>query len=284
MNKLLLKSIVFTTILSGLFFSDYAQNVTFNYTGTEQTYLVPLGVTSLFVDVQGASGGRTFVSRGGYGGRVLCSLTVKSGTLLYLYVGGGGNNAISFNAEGGFNGGGNGSEQAGGGGGATDIRYGGAALSNRVVVAGGGGGGCGPTGIVSKNNDRGGDGGGLLGESGYYNGQQTYKYNNFSGSGGGSAAPVWDNLRNGSLGVGGDGFAQYIGGGGGGGGYFGGAGGDENGGGGGSSYSDPALATGVVHMQGFNTKRDGVIVITPVQPKHATISSHEAVIAGKNND
>src|SRR5580693_9848028 len=89
----------FTLLLAILFLwiSGNAQvTSTFVYTGSIQTYTVPTGVTSVTVDARGGCGGNTdyycfggiYNSRGGYGARVVCSLAVTSGQVLYVYVGG----------------------------------------------------------------------------------------------------------------------------------------------------------------------------------------------------
>jgi len=132
---------------------------TFVYTGSVQTYTVPSGVTSLTVDTRGANGGMEdkwyytayyfgpcYTSRGGYGARVICTLAVTSGQVLYVYVGGNGDSSTYYGGSGtgGWNGGGSGYNSGhysgGGGGGASDIRTSGTALSNRIIIAGGGGG------------------------------------------------------------------------------------------------------------------------------------------------
>ena len=259
--------VIISAILPGWSVKVFAQSVTFSYSGALQTYKVPKDVTSISVDMQGAMGGRTQLSRGGYGGRVQCELAVTTGDVLYINIGGAGHNSNGIGVGGGYNGGGAGSEEGGGGGGASDIRIGSTGLSNRVVVAGGGGGGCGPTYTASENYDRGGDGGGLIGENGYSNGMNKSVENNFAGTGGSSTYPEFNNLRNGTTGAGGNGYANYIGGGGGGGGgYFGGGGGDESGGGGGSSYTNPIFTSSVVHTRGYNTKGNGIIIIKPLIP------------------
>jgi Lamin Tail Domain/Glycine rich protein len=134
--------------------------VTFTYTGAEQTYTVPAGVTSLQVQAVGASGGGSAGGfqpvQGGTGGLVVGELgagsVIKPGDTLYVEVGGAGGNAGSGLAEGGFNGGGAGG--GGGGGGASDVRTCSrtstscpdgvpSALTRLIVAAGGGGaGGC----------------------------------------------------------------------------------------------------------------------------------------------
>ncbi|MDI6788540.1 MAG: glycine-rich protein, partial [Planctomycetota bacterium] len=149
----------------------------FDYTGSQQTWVVPAGVTSITVDVLGAKGGNG--SSGGVGGngaRVQTTLSVTPGQTLYIYVGG-----QSSNASGGYNGGGTGgnlggSSYAGGGGGASDIRQGGTILANRVVVAGGGGGGGGA------------QSGGPSGGSGGQNGGDGSTYAGGGGGGGTQSA------------------------------------------------------------------------------------------------
>jgi len=247
-----------------------AQTTVFNYTGAMQTYVVPVGVTQISVDVIAAGGGLSMGSGGGTqaagnGGRVQADLTVVPGTTLNIYVGGAGTNGVPPTpGVGGFNGGGNGgngysSYAGGGGGGASDIRNGGTALADRIVVAGGGGGGA----YNYSSGDIGGAGGGLVGGDGLSNGSVTTG----SGTGGTQSAGGnfgiwggWTNATPGSLGVGGPAGVDGAGGGGGGG-YYGGGGGAWSGGGGGSSYTDAVLATNVIHTQGYNVG-DGQITIT----------------------
>lgn len=119
-------------------------STTFNFTGSMQTFTVPVGVTSLFVQAWGAQGGSGALGGnsvgggpGGLGGYAEGFLAVTPGDVLNIFVGGQGATPL-----GGFNGGGNGGTQnAGGGGGSSDIRVGGTAEANRVITAGGGGGG-----------------------------------------------------------------------------------------------------------------------------------------------
>lgn len=110
---------------------------TFNFTGSEQIYIVPNGVTSITVEAYGAQGadGSNGLAAGGLGGYTSGTLSVTPGQTIYIYVGGQGNT---------FNGGAlGGSAGSGNGGGASDIRIGGNTLADRVMVAGGGGGGGG---------------------------------------------------------------------------------------------------------------------------------------------
>lgn len=125
-----------------------AQTTTFNFTGGIQTFTVPCGVDTVFVQTWGAQGGSgangaststlTQVGgAGGLGGYAEGWLLVNPGDVLNIFVGGQG-----ATPTGGFNGGANGgSQNAGGGGGASDVRVGGTAEADRVITAGGGGGG-----------------------------------------------------------------------------------------------------------------------------------------------
>ena len=90
---------------------------TFTYNGSQQTFTVPSGVTSLVIDIKGSSGGENAVNSNvslgdhipGLGGRVQTTLTVTAGTVIYLFVGGRGSDASSSSAgAGGWNGGGDG--------------------------------------------------------------------------------------------------------------------------------------------------------------------------------
>jgi hypothetical protein len=215
----------------------------FDFTGAPQSFDVPAGVTSLQVDVVGATaaGGPPLTP----GGRVQATLPVTPLETLTIMVGGTGLPLPGFSA---FNGGGAGAVGAFSGAGASDIRRG----SARLIVAGGGGAG-GPTGSL------GGNGGGLVGGAGGGGcgggGGGTQSAGGAGGvvGGGGAGSP-------GTSGIGGAGAAPVAlslsGGSGGGGGYFGGGGGGAcafnagAAGGGGSSFTDPS-ATGVVHTQGF---------------------------------
>ncbi len=241
----------------------------FDYTGTQQTWQVPAGVTSIQVDVMGAQGGSASAG-GGLGGRVQATLAVTPGSTLYIYIGGQG--AWSgYTGVGGWNGGGDSGTSVGylnrcsGGGGASDIRIGGIDLGSRVAVAGGGGGDL--WGIFHG------------GDSGYPSGTAGGYSINISdaGAGGSQAAGgaggigTSGNGTAGSLGTGGVGGQNgSYGGGGGGGGLYGGgggggansSGGDEGAGGGGSSWTS---GSSVTYTTGYKTG-DGQIIITYTVP------------------
>ncbi|WP_162425753.1 glycine-rich protein [Pontibacter pudoricolor] len=241
----------------------------FNYTGGVQTYTVPAGVTSLKVDVIGASGGYAYPKVShipGNGGRLQANIAVNPGDVLYLYVGGKGSDGEStVMSPGGYNGGGLGqnamsSYSGGGGGGASDIRLNGTSLSNRIIVAGGGGGAA----YNFQAGDDGGNGGELTGADG-----KTGDAAGASGGKGGTqtaggAGGFWYEYYQGTpgtLGTGGNG-APSTSGGGAGGGYYGGGGGAWTGAGGGSSFSFSG-ATDVIHTQGDRIGNGQIIVSNP---------------------
>jgi|GEM_PF-6670225 len=247
-----------------------SQQVTFDFVGSSQTWVVPANVTSITVDVRGAQGGGNGSNpnaQGGKGGRVQTTLAVTPGEMLVIYVGGRGGDLIGPNTPGpgGFNGGGTGgidnvdfNAPAGGGGGASDIRQGGNDLSHRVVVAGGGGG------AECCEDANGGAGGGTIGMAGMDGGNSDPGGGGTQSSGGAGGSGCHGNGGSGTLGQGGIGGNGNRAGGGGGGGYYGGGGGGGcdfgSGGGGGSSYS---AGTNTIHTQGYQTG-DGQIVISNV--------------------
>ncbi|MCX7728929.1 MAG: glycine-rich protein [Bacteroidia bacterium] len=260
--------------------TSFPNSITFNYTGNNQTWTVPPGVTCVSVDVRGASGGNTsgpYPMTGGKGARITGTLAVTSGQILQINVGGQGQSVNQTGAcgssggLGGWNGGGNGGMgdwNAAGGGGASDIRTTPYALSNRIIVAGGGGGGAVGCGCSTFAGD-GGCNNGLTGSSSSCcggtaggpggGGTQT------SGGIGGGAGSGGVAGGNGSLGIGGNGASGTTcddSGGGGGGGYYGGGGGGSSsnwwsgGGGGGSSLIPPGCSC----TAGFQTG-NGLIII-----------------------
>jgi glycine rich protein/type IX secretion system substrate protein/Big-like domain-containing protein/PKD domain-containing protein len=268
------KVLIFAAIIFGVKINAFAQTTIFNYTGSQQSWTVPLGVWSVNIDAQGASGGLNsdlsgiYVDSPGHGARVQATLAVTPGRVLNVFVGGQGGMALpAVGGAAGYNGGGNGNTNgsfgAGAGGGASDIRVGGIAATNRLIVAGGGGGAGLDCGAFF---DNGGDGGGLTGADGVDNctggaangggGSQTG-----NGVGGICSGCPGSNGNAGVNEVGGDGGASSAGAGGGGG-FFGGGGGQWEGGGGGSSYTDATLATAVTHTRGFNSGINGVLAIT----------------------
>jgi filamentous hemagglutinin family protein len=282
-------------------------STSFSYTGAEQTWAVPTGVTSITVDGYGAGGGYGYSDPGapGKGGRVQATLATTAGQTLYLYLGEQGGNSrqspgtgaqgkwVAGDAEGGFNGGGDGRKthySAGGGGGATDIRQGGNSLSNRIYVAGGGG-GQGSQRRGSAGGGNGGAGGGTTGQAGSTGGG-----GGASGGGGGTAsaggsASSQNNgtaATGGSLGQGGHGAGNQREGGGGGGGYYGGGGGGSHsgagggGGGGGSSYT-VGTASSVTHTQGYaSATGNGSLSISYTASSTGAITINQGIASSGN--
>ncbi len=246
---------------------------TFDYTGSEQTWVVPEGVTSVIIDAKGASGGEGAIGSNvggdgsgslGKGARVQSTISVTPGETLHLYVGGVGGDYAAIdcnNTYGGYNGGGASSgwgcaETAGGGGGASDVRQDGTSLSDRVIVAGGGGGAGGSsTGYC-------GSGVGGNGGDAAQNGADG------TASGGGAAGGVGGTQSAGyALGIGGAGSSNGScggSGGGGGGGYYGGyggSGGNSTGGGGGGAGSSWTSGSNAAYISGYQ-EGNGQITIS----------------------
>jgi len=215
-----------------------AQYATFNFTGSDQSWTVPSGVSSVVFHLIGAGGGGVPLAGtygdGGGGGYARGSYAVTAGQVLTVIVGGGGGGELLTLRSGSgtngcytgsltYGGGGRGSscmathaypDRASSGGGRSAIRL---ADGTEIVTAGGGAGG----GWQSN----GGAGGGLTGVSGGDAGGGTQ-------SAGGTVANSL--ATRGAQYLGGNGYHQ---GGGGGGGWYGGGGGySVSGGGGGSSY------------------------------------------------
>jgi len=244
-----------------------ATSQTFNYTGADQSFIVPTGVTSMSVTLSGAGGGAAFGvdTARGRGGLVSGTLAVTPGESLTMVVGGGGIWSSTARAPATYGGGGDASGYSGGGGGRSAIRR----SAADIVTAGGGGGGGDISGIV------GGAGGGTTGGTGDSRGSGSGQYGIANGGGGGTQSAGgaggvggYYSGTDGSLSTGGSG--QWAGGGGGG--YYGGGTGSfslsssRSAGGGGSSYVTNLTGT-VVNTQGGGaipglTASNGSITIT----------------------
>jgi hypothetical protein len=243
---------------------------TFSFTGSEQGFLVPAGVTSVHVVAVGAPGA-TLATNGspvGAGGTATADLAVYPGEPLYVEVGGPGVEG----GPGGFNGGGaagTGSAYGAGasGGGASDVRTAtrgaDATLESRVVVAGGGGGGG------HYGSGKGGNGGSTTGGKGGSYPTTSPPCSNTGGGGAGTqtgagAAGIGDGTPTAaSFGSGGGGGSGDAGGGGG---WWGGGGSAMcGGGGGGSGHFGP----------GTNNGAFGTAAVT--DPPQVTISYAEPV-------
>ena len=209
---------------------------TFTYTGADQSFQVPAGVTSMNVILIGGGGGSAIgKGSGGTSGYVSGTLAVTPAQNLTIMVGQGGTSSSGSSSA--TYGGGGSSSNGGAGGGRSAIILSGSDL----VTAGGGGGGN-----TGSANYYGGAGGGSSGGNGgasAYAGQGATTTGTNSGSGGAGAL---------SGGVAGSQYQGANGITGGGGGYYGGGSGVMGGGGGGSAYV--TLLTGTV----VNTAGGGV--------------------------
>jgi fibronectin-binding autotransporter adhesin len=238
--------IVLFLAMLGVQSSQAQVNYTFIYTGADQTFTVPAGVTSITVSIWGAGGGGSAASdgAGGSGAYVTGTLTVTPGQTITVVVGGGGSVTATASAYGGGGAGNNiaGTQTGGGGGGYSGIFNGTISQANALALAGGGGGG----GYFSAAATYGGAGGATSGTNGGDRTAGTYtggRGGTLAAGGAGGVATVGVAGSAGSALQGGAGGTSTNGGGGGGGGYYGGGGGYgtgttnyTSGGGGGSSY------------------------------------------------
>lgn len=232
--------------------------INFPYTGDVYQWEAPSD-GDFTLELWGAQGGNAENSTpnltpGGKGGYAKGNLSVASGQILFIYVGGQGESSGTSTSNqllGGFNGGGAGyngnstSYRGSAGGGGTDIRTGSGALANRVIVAGGGAGGAYFTGYGTNYP---GVGGGSIGADGSTSGfAATYSGNGKGGtqSAGGIGGQNGGSAVSGTLGTGGRGVSGHsYGSAGGGGGYYGGGGGGAGmGAGGGSGYVGGVITT-----------------------------------------
>lgn len=268
----------------------------FVYTGQAQYWTVPPGVTSIYAELQGATGGAAGgLPSGGLGGRVTATVAVTPGTTLQIDAGGAGSDShcSGGQADGGWNGGGlsppgwNNGCSGGGGGGASDIKLVGATL----VIAGGGG-GAGQS--ANTLNGAGGSGGGQDGSGqagGTGNSSQAGWPPGSPGFGGPAGPPAPAPTNGAQPGVGANagtsGSCGTGSGGGGGGGYFGGGAGQRTcygvsaGGGGGSSWAGPSAA-GVAMIRGYQAGH-GRVAITYAAPASAAPTAGSATFAYTGN-
>jgi hypothetical protein len=230
----------------------YQQSRVFSYTGVDQSFTVPSGVTSLRVKLWGAGGGGGYYNAAGFGGGGAYSeltLGVTPGQVYTLVVGQGGyrgwySSSMTGNGRTYGGGGSGGAMFSGAGGGRSALRLG----TTELATAGGGGG----AGTSANGINGNGGAAGLNGQDGV-NGVDPDGSFGTGGRGGtqtaGGAAGIGGcggGVSPGSQFMGGDGYIEWGcgNGGGGGGGYYGGGGGGGDmsgsngaGGGGGSSYA-----------------------------------------------
>jgi len=279
---------------------------TFSPAGAEQSFVVPVGVTSVRVRAIGAAGETAFsespfqsAAPGGAGAVVASLLPVTPGETLYVEV-----------ASRSYNGGGQpGLDGGGAGGGASDVRTVSESapetLQSRLLVAAGGGGGGGTW--FEGSGGRGGDAGspgweGTTSESGGCCGEGSQHSaggaaGTLTGAGAGGQrceSSAFSFGREGSFGVGGEGGeegnAPETGGGGGGGGYWGGGGGEGScefagpfptgggGGGGGSSYVSEEATSTSFGLASLTTEPS--VSITYATPSTATPDSSTVAFPG----
>jgi hypothetical protein len=261
MKQLLLASAALT-----LWLGTHAQTtVTYNYTGTAETFTVPPCVTSVTIVAKGGQGGQVTVESplpvGGRGATMQGDFAVNPGDVLTIVVGKQGNPDPSSSGGGGGSGVNNGSTPliVAGGGGGVDFQDTGYVGMDAVIT---------PDGV----NGNGGDPG-LGGTGGASGGDHMYTSTNISRGGNGwlvgpTGSTGADGLSSnttwtaGTWGLGGGGGSVGYGWcncGGGGGGYSGGGSADINrSAGGGGSYNS---GTNQVNIPGDNTG-DGVVTIT----------------------
>lgn len=248
--------------------SAFQNTITFNYTGAQQFWTVPAGVTKIGVELYGAQGGGTNAGRGG---RVTSQLTVTQGSSLIIVIGGQPTNANAVYGGGGVGGSNSATTTRNGfaGGGLSGIYLTSISQVNALAIAGGGGGNSGVNGTL----------GGVAGAPNGANGAQG-NYSGYQEGGRGAtqsvggargvsidsasiasaAGTALNGGRAGSVSV-----STWSGGGGGGAGYFGGGGGAGGGssvgaGGGGSSFVSTTLGSTIVYTSGFNTGNGKIII------------------------
>ncbi|MEV7596906.1 hypothetical protein AB0O91_05900 [Kitasatospora sp. NPDC089797] len=255
-------------------FAGATNCVRYTYSGGDQTFTVPPGVTSVYARVFGGGGAGspsayyTGQYGGGGGGYTTGSIAVTPGQKLTVTAGQGGLLNSTATTYGGGGAGGLGGYQnlgTGGSGGGLSAVWNGGYGTNPLLVAGGGGGSS-PGGDTFT--PAGGSGGG---SNGGQDNQPTISGRGGSQTAGGAAATqtACAAAQAGSQYLGGRGASAstYEGGGGGGGGYYGGGGGacqrsggsEANGmGGGGSGYNRGAGVTNTQTSNGTNASGNGV--------------------------
>lgn len=263
---------------------------TFNYTGANQSYVVPAGENYIKVTLEGAAGYPGAIApeepaQCGPGAQVVSAHKVTPGETITVVVG----MQPASKPSTVFGGGGAGPGQPGGG--ATDIRRG-TAVANRLSVAGGGGG----VGYTDAGNLRGGAAGlanatgGTNGAPLYPSGSPLYSEGGRSGTttaggAGGRTGTAAGSSKvaglAGSLGQGANSVSsmEYAGGGGGGGGYYGGGSGstyyngpgssEVAGGGGGSSRVISGILLSTSQLSIINSPKAIIETYVPATPTFA---------------
>lgn len=250
-----------STVCTPVSFSNCAR---YGYTGADQTFSVPAGVSSLSLKVWGAGGASGGVeAKGGGGGFTEGTLAVTAGQTLTITVGQAGQVNSTTGTYGGGGRGGiadSGTENArdGGSGGGMSAIWATSYGVGPLLIAGGGG-----AGTIDTSRNAGG-GGGTTGGAGSNVASGGGATQSAGGAAGNNGCGEGDTGGMYSGGAGGDG---YRGGGGAGGGYFGGGGGDcvptigsfvfTGAGGGGSGYKNGAGVSGATSSAAFNQDSAG---------------------------
>ena len=254
-------------------------SVTYTYAGSNQTFIVPAGVTSLGVYMWGAGGGGGHtgvpgtVAAGGAGAFIQGTLSVTSGASLTIIVGAGGSYQVTTSNYGG--GGAGGPTSGAQGGGRSAIQLSGTEL---VDVGGGGGAAYDYGGGYANYSPTLNGGAGYMGPGGYSGGGGTQTGGGAGGSG---------NLATGSPGTSLLGGAGGTYNGGGGGGFFGGGGGgtiggNGGGGGGGSSYTTNPLFTLITGSNSPNSSNGAPATASPYYSSGAAVGSANTSVSGGN--
>jgi hypothetical protein len=251
----------------------------FNFTGGDQTFVVPPHVYKLYVTLAGAGGGDASqngtldVASGGRGGLVKGWLAVSPGDVINVAVGQAGSpGGISGYGQGGAGAYNEGSYIYIGSGGGYSYVYN-TRTTSKAFAGGGGGATTSNEDVITINSGNGGEGGGLVGNNGY-KGDLVVAV---GGPGGTqlAAGGNGDEHKGGdSINIGGG--SILWGGGAGGGGYYGGGSGDTTaanpngltygGGGGGSSFIDELIDGSTVTGGGAANNENGYVIIQWYEP------------------
>jgi hypothetical protein len=249
----------------------YKNNITFQYTGAIQTWTIPAGVTTLFVESFGAAGGDANTTLGGKGGKVTSNIPVIPGQVIYITVGGKPTTqtpVYGYAGTGGYCSGNSSSVSRAGGGLSAIATANPLTQTNALLIAAGGGGAS----FGYSPNSTGGNGGGTTGADGVGGFNSNCQGRGGSPTSGGIAGTPYDPNTTqptaGSAINGGNGgvvsVSTHNGGAGGGAGYFGGGGGAgggaaQGGGGGGSSWTHASCAN-TLHFSGVNSGNGYIII------------------------
>lgn len=246
----------------------YQNTITFNFTGAQQSWTVPAGITKIGVEIFGAQGGGT---NAGKGGKVTAELAVTSGSTLIIVVGGQPTNANAVYGGGGVGGSNGATTTRNGfaGGGLAGIYLTSISQANALAIAGGGGGNSGLSGQIGG---AAGAPNGSNGGQGNYGGYQEGGKGATQSAGGARGVSIDPATVASAIGTalnGGRGgsvnTSTWTAGGGGGAGYFGGGGGAGGGasvgaGGGGSSFVNSGIGTNIIYTNGFNVGNGKIII------------------------